>query len=127
MAERLPGLIDPNLPFNEQPLHDTSNPSMVARPPLPLHPDRFTPGTATGGDDSTAQPRESAPAKAGTVKAAPAKPRSTETAPGRPGSATPPPARTNSPRAQSPTPAAPKSPAKPQPQKPRTAAPQRNP
>jgi len=44
MAERLPGLIDPNLPHDEQPLYDSSNPIQVARPPQALHPDRFTPG-----------------------------------------------------------------------------------
>jgi rod shape-determining protein MreC len=49
MAERLPGLIDPNLPPDQQPLNDTSNPNPVAHPPLPLHPDRFTPGA----EDST--------------------------------------------------------------------------
>jgi rod shape-determining protein MreC len=48
MAERLPSLIDPKLPDDRQPLHDTSNPDPVARPPLALHPDRFTPGTAPG-------------------------------------------------------------------------------
>jgi rod shape-determining protein MreC len=48
MAERLPGLIDPNLPPDQQPLLDTSNPNPVAHPPLALHPDRFTPGTTTG-------------------------------------------------------------------------------
>jgi rod shape-determining protein MreC len=46
MAERLPGLIDPNLPPDQQPLLDSSNPSNVAKPPLALHPDRFTPGGA---------------------------------------------------------------------------------
>jgi rod shape-determining protein MreC len=46
MAERLPGLIDPNLPPDQQPLMDTSNPNPVAHPPLALHPDRFTPGAA---------------------------------------------------------------------------------
>ena len=48
MAERLPGLIDPSLPPDKQPLLDTTNPDPVARPPLALHPDRFTPGTAAG-------------------------------------------------------------------------------
>jgi rod shape-determining protein MreC len=48
MAERLPGLIDPNLPPDQQPLHDNSNPNPVAHPPLALHPDRFTPGNAPG-------------------------------------------------------------------------------
>ena len=47
MAERLPGLTDPNLPPEQQPLLDTSNPNPVAHPPLALHPDRFTPGTGT--------------------------------------------------------------------------------
>ena len=44
MAERLPGLIDPNLPPDQQPLHDSSNPNPVAHSPQALHPDRFTPG-----------------------------------------------------------------------------------
>jgi rod shape-determining protein MreC len=47
MAERLPGLIDPNLPPEQQPLNDTSNPNPVVHPPQPLHPDRFTPGSDT--------------------------------------------------------------------------------
>jgi rod shape-determining protein MreC len=55
MAERLPGLIDPNLPPDQQPLHDSSNPVIVAHPPQALHPDRFTPGNATGAaPDATA-------------------------------------------------------------------------
>jgi rod shape-determining protein MreC len=58
MAEKLPGLIDPNLPPDQQPLHDSSNPNPAARPPQPLHPDEFSPGAAdsTGtepGADST--------------------------------------------------------------------------
>jgi len=48
MAERLPSLIDPSLPDDQQPLHDTSNPNPVAHPPQALHPDRFTPGSAPG-------------------------------------------------------------------------------
>jgi rod shape-determining protein MreC len=55
MAERLPGLIDPNLPADQQPLHDTSNPNPVAHPPQALHPDRFTPGTDPNSG-STASP-----------------------------------------------------------------------
>lgn len=43
MAERLPGLIDPNLPPDQQPLNDATNPNPVGRVPLPLHSDRFTP------------------------------------------------------------------------------------
>ncbi len=46
MSEKLPGLIDPNLPPDQQPLNDTSNPNPVAHPPQALHPDRFTPGNA---------------------------------------------------------------------------------
>jgi rod shape-determining protein MreC len=45
MAEHLPGLIDPTLPPDQQPLNDTSNPNPVTHPPMPMHPDRFTPGT----------------------------------------------------------------------------------
>jgi len=48
MAERLPGLTDPNLPPEQQPLLNNSNPEPVAHPPQALHPDRFTPGTAAG-------------------------------------------------------------------------------
>lgn len=44
MAEHLPGLIDPNLPPDQQPLLDNSNPAPVAHPPQALRPDRFTPG-----------------------------------------------------------------------------------
>jgi rod shape-determining protein MreC len=58
MAEHLPGLIDPNLPPDQQPLHDSSNPNPVTNPPKALHPDRFTPGTAdgaTGTDSATPQ------------------------------------------------------------------------
>jgi rod shape-determining protein MreC len=59
MAEKLPGLIDPNLPPDQQPLHDTSNPNPASRPPQPLHPDEFSPGAtensgAAPADDSTA-------------------------------------------------------------------------
>ena len=38
MAERLPGLIDPNLPPDQQPLNDTSNPNPVTRPPAAASP-----------------------------------------------------------------------------------------
>jgi rod shape-determining protein MreC len=46
MAEKLPGLIDPNLPPDQQPLHDTSNPNPASRPPQPLHSDEYSPGAA---------------------------------------------------------------------------------
>jgi rod shape-determining protein MreC len=74
MAERLPGLIDPSLPPDQQPLNDTSNPNPVTHPPMPLHPDRFTPGTdmstgqsVTGGDvTSKTAPNENAAKKPAT-------------------------------------------------------------
>ncbi len=53
-AERLPGLIDPSLPPDQQPLLDNSNPNAVAHPPLPLHPDRFTPGAGGGAGQGAA-------------------------------------------------------------------------
>jgi rod shape-determining protein MreC len=84
MAERLPGLIDPNLPPDQQPLLDTSNPNGVAHPPMPLHPDRFTPSTdgaaapdAGGGSKpAVAAPKAVTPqaAKPQTAKPATAKP-----------------------------------------------------
>jgi rod shape-determining protein MreC len=46
MAEKLPGLIVPNVPTDQQPLNDTSNPTPVSKPPVAIHPDRFTPGNA---------------------------------------------------------------------------------
>jgi rod shape-determining protein MreC len=59
MAEKLPGLIDPNLPPDQQPLHDSSNPNMVTRPPQPLHPDQFSPGA--GGTPAPETGTESTP------------------------------------------------------------------
>jgi rod shape-determining protein MreC len=53
MAERLPGLTDPKLPPDQQPLLDNSNPNPVAHPPQALHPDRFTPGAASGPAPAT--------------------------------------------------------------------------
>jgi rod shape-determining protein MreC len=53
MAEKLPGLIDPNLPPDKQPLNDNSNPNPAAQPPQPLHPDEFSP---SANDDSGATP-----------------------------------------------------------------------
>jgi len=47
MAEKLPGLIDPNLPPDQQPLHDAANPNYAPPPPQPLHADEFSPGAAT--------------------------------------------------------------------------------
>jgi len=53
MAEKLPGLIDPNLPPDQQPLHDSSNPTIAPPPPQPLHADEFSPGAATTPDSQT--------------------------------------------------------------------------
>ena len=68
MAEKLPGLVDPSLPPDKQPLNDTSNPNPAARPPQPLRPDQFSPGSAVTpvpapGTESGAapQPNGSAP------------------------------------------------------------------
>jgi len=64
MAEKLPGLIDPNLPPDQQPLNDTSNPNPVSHPAQPLHPDRFTPGNAATPDTAqTGTPGPDSPAK----------------------------------------------------------------
>jgi len=68
MAEKLPGLIDPNLPTDQQPLYDTSNPNPVSHPAQAMHPDRFTPGgavtspSAPGSENEKKQP-QTAPAK----------------------------------------------------------------
>jgi rod shape-determining protein MreC len=71
MAERLPGLIDPKLPADQQPLHDSSNPTPVAHPPQALHPDRFTPGT-DGVAPSPSTPQSSVDANDGSPHPAPA-------------------------------------------------------
>jgi rod shape-determining protein MreC len=94
MAERLPGLIDPNAPPDKQPLKDTSNPNPVAHPPMPLHPDRFTPGGASlpaepgANTDATPEekpkPRVAAPKpNSGQSKPAPAAKPKQEAAPPR--------------------------------------------
>ena len=80
LAERLPGLIDPNLPPEQQPLLDSSNPNGVAHPPQPLHPDRFSPSENTtpvpaassGAKPDSAKPE--LPKKAGTEKPKTSKP-----------------------------------------------------
>ena len=87
MAEKLPGLIVPNVPADQQPLNDTSNPTPVSKPPLALHPDRFTPqggttpnapGTPQGTPtvDGGGPPKKKAAPKAptGTPNATPAAP-----------------------------------------------------
>jgi rod shape-determining protein MreC len=62
MAEHLPGLIDPNLPPDQQPLHDSSNPNIVSNPPRALHPDRFTPGAAdSSAETGSVSPQQQTP------------------------------------------------------------------
>ena len=75
MAERLPGLIDPNLPPDQQPLNDTSNPNPVGHTPQPLHPDRFTPGAADGQVPApSSDPAQSKPTPKTTVPKKPGGP-----------------------------------------------------
>lgn len=69
MAEKLPGLVDPNLPPDQQPLNDTSNPGFPTRPPAPVHPDRFTPTNATT-PAAPAQDGQAPPKKPATPKSA---------------------------------------------------------
>ncbi len=71
MAERLPGLIDPNLPANQQPLNDSTPPIPVAHTPQPLHPDRFTPGAT---QDHPTEPQTGQAGDAGQGVPAAAKP-----------------------------------------------------
>lgn len=76
LAERLPGLMEPNVPPDQQPLNDTSNPNPVSHPPMPLHPDRFSPGAAPVADSgeagetapSAATPKSSSTPTSGTNK-----------------------------------------------------------
>jgi rod shape-determining protein MreC len=61
-AERLPTLVEPNVPPDQQPINDSTPPVPMAPPPQPLHPDRFSPSTAAGdptgaaGDGAQDQP-----------------------------------------------------------------------
>jgi rod shape-determining protein MreC len=62
MAERLPGLTDPNAPPKPPPAPDAPKPSLLVVPPAKAlkaeHPDRFSPGAAPGaGTDSGAAAR----------------------------------------------------------------------
>jgi rod shape-determining protein MreC len=77
MAERLPGLIDPNLPPEQQPLNDSTPPNPALHPPQPLHPDRFTP------ENAAQQTESSQPQDAGEGKQAAKKPEQKK--PGAPG------------------------------------------
>lgn len=67
MAEKLPGLMNPNLPPEQQPLLDTSNPNPATPPPQPLHPDEFSPGAT---EDSGAAPAGDSATKPGSAPAA---------------------------------------------------------
>jgi len=62
MAEHLPGLIEPNVPADQQPLNDSTPPNPVLRPPLPLHPDRFSPGDAPTPDSGPGSEPATGPA-----------------------------------------------------------------
>lgn len=69
MAGRLPELIDPKLPPDQQPLKDSTPPMFVPRPVPPKHPDRFTPGSAVDAaqgteDGSKAAAQQADPAEA---------------------------------------------------------------
>jgi rod shape-determining protein MreC len=67
MAERLPGLIEPNVPADQQPINDSTPPNPIASTPQPLHPDRFSPanvedpGSGTDAGQDSAAPQQAAP------------------------------------------------------------------
>jgi rod shape-determining protein MreC len=89
MAEKLPGLTDPNLPPDKQPLNDNSNPNPAPPPPKPLHPDEFSPsanddsGTAPT-PDSMPKTKSSSPVPAGSGSGAmPAQKQKPQTTPQR--------------------------------------------
>lgn len=48
-AERLPTLMEPNVPPAQQPINDSTPPVPMAPPPRPIHPDRFSPASLNGG------------------------------------------------------------------------------
>lgn len=56
--ERLPGLLVPSLPPDQQPLNDSTPPNPIAKqPPPPLHPDQFSPSTFNSDSTTdTSQP-----------------------------------------------------------------------
>jgi rod shape-determining protein MreC len=78
MAEKLPGLIDPNLPADQQPRNDTSNPNPVSRPPVAIHPDRFTPGNAASPSEPKATQGSDGAAAATPAKKKPPKPETSQ-------------------------------------------------
>lgn len=76
MAEKLPGLIVPNLPADQQPLNDTSNPGFPSRPAKAIHPDRFTPeNSATPSGSSAGGSQDNPGAASGVPKKKPAEPK----------------------------------------------------
>ena len=70
-AERLPTLIEPNLPPDQQPLNDSAPPVPTKQPPEPLHPDQFSPIGANGDspDQSVAPAQSTSAAKVPAAKA----------------------------------------------------------
>ncbi|HEY1806557.1 MAG TPA: rod shape-determining protein MreC [Terracidiphilus sp.] len=71
MAEKLPGLLDPNLPPDQQPLNDSTNPTVAPPPPKPLHPDEFS---ASNNDNSGAPPDAGSANHSSSTPASPATP-----------------------------------------------------
>jgi rod shape-determining protein MreC len=79
MAEHLPGLVEPGLPPDQQPLNDVSPPVPMTPPPQPLLPDRFSPAAAPSagsgtGTDSTLGTGPKPDAKSAVKTAAPQEP-----------------------------------------------------
>jgi rod shape-determining protein MreC len=64
MAEKLPGLTDPNLPPDQQPLNDSANPNYAPPPPQPLRADEFSPSAATSPAATPATGPAASPATA---------------------------------------------------------------
>ncbi|MGH9598579.1 MAG: rod shape-determining protein MreC [Terracidiphilus sp.] len=87
-AERLPNLTVPNLPPDQQPINDSSDPSAMKQPPQPLHPDLFSPTPAEmqaeqpGKPDEEDQVHPAAKPSAAKKTPAPARP-AQPSAPGR--------------------------------------------
>ena len=67
-AERLPNLIEPNVPPDQQPINDSTPPVPMKPPPQPLHPDRFSPAATAG--NAAAQPGNGAQAHSADPSAA---------------------------------------------------------
>lgn len=73
-AERLPNLIVPNVPADQQPINDSSDPNPMPQPPQPLHPDQFSPAPGeavqTGAPlyDEDGRPIKKTGAQAGAAK-----------------------------------------------------------